>query len=1225
MELESAKNTERPGLISEGVKIARARRAELSEAATKSPERVLSAMMDLSQLAALPPEIRAESEIPFSGVGSIDLQWETSIRPDGTLNCTHYNQAVVGDKTWRVAGAEFKDAHRPVVDIPLNGYVVGDILVLEKSSVKTLTASELAVSGEFFEEAANQEMDPVTGGNADPSVAALIAGKVYRFENAAIIEHVEDTLAKAEAKAASGGDDRTVNHGFQWLPVQATGGSGANGSIVQATPFQADNIRVLFIRAEFSDTTTPTASFNELSGSLLETNTRIQDFSYGKASLITREIAPVGNAAPYILPTPGATVAKDGDNAKIIAEARAAAQADGFVLENYDVVGVFFPSLSDLPDSQIKYGGFASIGGGNHWINGVSQPNQVPILLHEFGHNYGLFHANYFNPERDFTSADNGVHQVEYLDPNQSSLEYGDIYDRMGEGNKDDGYFSPYAMSRLEWMPASKVVQPTGSGTFTVHRFDHPDAKDNTTLALRIPMGGDRYDWVGLRQRYQETAGNAYIVGEGIYTDRPNLIDATPGSNSDKFLDRADSTLPSTPNANSYRNAGAGVTITNEGSGGTPDDEFITVRVDFDPRLELQKTNVLIDESAGNAALVVERSFNTVGQCSVAYSTTAGTATSGSDFHPTSGTLTWNDGDNSPKTILIPIRPDSNQEGSETFTMTLSSPVNAVIPPNTSVATVTILDPGRLLPDFAPPSFDFQVETLLSLDDGRVVVGGDISNRITGNITRFNSDGSEDESFVKGTGFGGTSDSNFNTTVLSIARQTDGSLIVGGNFTDYNGVAAANITRLDADGTVDAAFAAAVGTGANNGFVRTVAIEASGKLLVGGDFTGFNGTAVNGLIRLNADGTPDTVSPLNIPFAFTDIVQPSIHRLLVQDDGKLMIAGQFALTPMVSGEFRASIARLGADGMPDSSFDPGYGAHSSGANNSPGFVTSIARQADGKYLIGGLFTGYDDTSVTSLVRIEETGALDSSFTAPAITLKTGSNGFPVSPGVGDIRILQTGLILAAGNFVEPAGFILALQSSGATDPTFDLATGADFRISSLDTNDAGEIFIGGGFLNFAGERRARIVKVAGGLQPYIRWRDSNFTIAQISSGNTGAEEDFDDDGILNVTEMALGLSPTVNNSPNSFAIAAENLSVQTSGDSKFLQATMQRSADNLGVWLVAQFSSDLTTWLPADPVPGSNSTYEITESTSTRFTVRDKTPSGPGVKRFVRFRAVVPN
>jgi Ca2+-binding RTX toxin-like protein len=72
----------------------------------------------------------------------------------------------------------------------------------------------------------------------------------------------------------------------------------------------------------------------------------------------------------------------------------------------------------------------------------------------------------------------------------------------------------------------------------------------------------------------------------------------------------------------------------------------------------------------------------------VNFSTSGGTATSNVDFGATSGTLTFLPGELT-QTISVPIIGDTLQETSESFFVTLSSPVNAVIVDNAGQGTIT--------------------------------------------------------------------------------------------------------------------------------------------------------------------------------------------------------------------------------------------------------------------------------------------------------------------------------------------------------------------------------------------------------------------------------------------------------------------------------------------------------------------------------------------------------
>ena len=66
-----------------------------------------------------------------------------------------------------------------------------------------------------------------------------------------------------------------------------------------------------------------------------------------------------------------------------------------------------------------------------------------------------------------------------------------------------------------------------------------------------------------------------------------------------------------------------------------------------------------------------------------------------------------------------------------------------------------------------------------------------------------------------------------------------GQLLVGGAFTNINGFTLGNIARLNGDGSVDTNFDLNLGA---NDTVRAIAIQTDGRILVGGDFTNFNGT-----------------------------------------------------------------------------------------------------------------------------------------------------------------------------------------------------------------------------------------------------------------------------------------------------------------------------------------------------------------------------------------------
>ena len=134
--------------------------------------------------------------------------------------------------------------------------------------------------------------------------------------------------------------------------------------------------------------------------------------------------------------------------------------------------------------------------------------------------------------------------------------------------------------------------------------------------------------------------------------------------------------------------------------------------------------------------------------------------------------------------------------------------------------------------------------------------------------------------------------------------------------------------------------------GANDA-VNTVAVQADGKILVGGRFFAICGQTRALLARLNADGTLDT--GFN-PGAGSFLDYPVVNALLVQADGKILVGGNFT---MLAGQTRYMIGRLNPDGTLDTAFNPGDGV--SGGTHGP-IVNAMAIQPDGKILVAGSFS-----------------------------------------------------------------------------------------------------------------------------------------------------------------------------------------------------------------------------------------------------------------------------
>ncbi len=193
---------------------------------------------------------------------------------------------------------------------------------------------------------------------------------------------------------------------------------------------------------------------------------------------------------------------------------------------------------------------------------------------------------------------------------------------------------------------------------------------------------------------------------------------------------------------------------------------------------------------------------------------------------------------------------------------------------------------------------DNDVYSIAIQPDGKILAGG------TGTLRRMTATGNADS------GFFGTMDGN----VFDILLQADGKIIIGGDFSKVDGVARAGIARLNGDGTLDTGFDPGTGTGVDA--VNSISLDPEGKILIGGDFTTFNGTSRNRVARLNSNGSLDlTFNPGTGVSKTFDYV----NTIFAQSDGRILMGGSFTL---YNGATVGNIVRLNYDGSLDTTFYP---------------------------------------------------------------------------------------------------------------------------------------------------------------------------------------------------------------------------------------------------------------------------------------------------------------
>ncbi len=136
-----------------------------------------------------------------------------------------------------------------------------------------------------------------------------------------------------------------------------------------------------------------------------------------------------------------------------------------------------------------------------------------------------------------------------------------------------------------------------------------------------------------------------------------------------------------------------GSTLTDDPNVPGTSDPTVTVLVLADAgTVQFVAATASVDESAGTITLEVSRTGGSAGPITVDYASADGTAVAPGDYGAVSGQLSWTDGDTADKQIVVPIVDDSDVEGNETFTVTLSDLAAAAFVGSPATVTVTILD-----------------------------------------------------------------------------------------------------------------------------------------------------------------------------------------------------------------------------------------------------------------------------------------------------------------------------------------------------------------------------------------------------------------------------------------------------------------------------------------------------------------------------------------------------
>lgn len=296
--------------------------------------------------------------------------------------------------------------------------------------------------------------------------------------------------------------------------------------------------------------------------------------------------------------------------------------------------------------------------------------------------------------------------------------------------------------------------------------------------------------------------------------------------------------------------------------------------------------------------------------------------------------------------------------------------------------------------------------------------------------------------------FGFTAPSISGGAVVTIARDSSGNILIGGNFTKVDDQTQEGIARLTSSGALDDTFIT-LGLTSDDPYaqiiVNKILVLPSGKMLIAGTFdsvtSGATTVSRNSLVRLNSNSTIDTTFPNIFDEAVTirDMVYDSTNS-------EMIVVGNFTYTS--GSDTFNRVLRINDDGSIDTVFNPS-------PNDS---VFSVCLDSSSRVVLGGAFTsvsnGAGTTTRNYLARFNYGGSLDT--------------GFNPSPNASVNKIVLTGTdLLVGGSFTSIGGYsrnlLAKLSSSGSVDTSFSPGIDDASFVNQIIVDSSSKIYVGGNF------------------------------------------------------------------------------------------------------------------------------------------------------------------
>lgn len=353
--------------------------------------------------------------------------------------------------------------------------------------------------------------------------------------------------------------------------------------------------------------------------------------------------------------------------------------------------------------------------------------------------------------------------------------------------------------------------------------------------------------------------------------------------------------------------------------------------------------------------------------------------------------------------------------------------------------------------------------------NGRILVGGaflQFNGSPRWGIVGLLEDGSVDPSWP-------TEISGYQVTVIN--EQPDGKILIGGAFTHVNGTYRKCIARLEADGSLDPTFTTPgsfYSSGNETPNVTGLHLLPDGKIMINGMFDAYGGVTNRCLARLHPTGAIDNTFSTGQGFTSGPTIgTTSVSDVALLPDGNMIAVGRFQ---SVNGVPRSGVARLGADGTLDMDYDPGSGSSYANYANGPSAVIALP---DGKCIVAGYMETFDGVSIGNILRLLPDGSLDTSFQCGAgadraISTMTWMDDDILMTGWFD-RYDHKGFNKIAK--IDPDGILI--ESFAAPGTGFNRIHMSDIPVHAMLQKSDGSIVAAGIFTTYSGHYRNGLVQL----------------------------------------------------------------------------------------------------------------------------------------------------